>query len=79
MGRRTWDVQADHAELLIGCSRLLTRSGAIVFSCNLRDFEPDVAALNKAGVVINDITARTIPADFERNKKIHKCYVLRRG
>ena len=40
---------------------------------------PDVAALNKAGVVINDITARTIPADFERNKKIHKCYVLRRG
>lgn len=79
MGRRTWDVQADHAELLIGCSRLLTRTGAIVFSCNLRDFKPDVETLNKAGVVINDITARTIPDDFQRNQKIHKCYVLRRG
>ncbi len=79
MGRRTWDVQADHAELLINVSRLLTRSGAIVFSCNLRDFKPDVEKLKKAGVVINDITERTIPLDFERNKKIHHCYVLRRG
>ncbi|MGN0038298.1 MAG: bifunctional 23S rRNA (guanine(2069)-N(7))-methyltransferase RlmK/23S rRNA (guanine(2445)-N(2))-methyltransferase RlmL [Coriobacteriales bacterium] len=79
MGRRTWDVQADHAELLIGSSRLLTRTGAIVFSCNLRDFKPDVETLRKAGVVINDITARTIPDDFQRNQKIHKCYVLRRG
>ena len=79
MGRRTWDVQEDHAELLINVSRMLTRAGAIVFSCNLRDFKPDVETLAKAGVVINDITARTIPEDFERNQKIHKCYVLRRG
>ena len=79
MGRRTWDVQADHAELLINVSRLLTRTGAIIFSCNLRNFKPDVDKLKKAGVVINDITARTIPQDFERNKKIHHCYVLRRG
>ncbi len=79
MGRRTWDVQADHAELLINVSRLLTRTGAIVFSCNLRDFKPDVDKLKKAGVVINEITERTIPEDFERNKKIHHCYVLRRG
>lgn len=79
MGRRTWDVQADHAELLINVSRLLTRTGAIVFSCNLRDFKPDVEKLKKAGVVINEITDRTIPEDFSRNKKIHHCYVLRRG
>lgn len=79
MGRRTWDVQADHAELLIQVSRLLTRTGAIVFSCNLRNFKPDVEKLKKAGVVINDITERTIPEDFSRNKKIHHCYVLRRG
>lgn len=79
MGRRTWDVQADHAELLIGVSRLLTRQGAIVFSCNLRDFKPDVEKLARAGVVINDITARTIPEDFARNAKVHHCYVLRRS
>lgn len=79
MGRRVWDVQEDHAELLIQVSRLLTRTGAIVFSCNLRNFKPDVEKLKKAGVVISDITERTIPADFERNKKVHHCYVLRRG
>jgi len=71
-------VQRDHAELLIRASRLLTRGGAIVFSCNLRSFKPDVQALAKAGVQIADITARTIPEDFERNQKIHHCYVLRR-
>lgn len=79
MGKRTWSVQDDHAELLIGVSRLLTRTGAMVFSCNLRDFKPDVEKLNKAGVVINEITDRTIPDDFKRNMKIHHCYVLRRG
>lgn len=79
MGKRTWDVQRDHAELLIGVSRLLTRTGAIVFSCNLRTFKPDVEMLAKAGVQMVDITAKTIPEDFERNQKIHKCYLLRRG
>lgn len=79
MGKRTWSVQDDHAELLIGVSRLLTYTGAMVFSCNLRDFKPDVEKLKKAGVVINEITDRTIPEDFQRNTKIHHCYVLRRG
>ena len=78
MGKRTWDVQRDHAELLIGASRLLTRGGAIVFSCNLRSFKPDVESLAKAGVQIVDITPKTIPEDFERNQKIHHCYLLRR-
>ena len=34
MGTRTWDVQRDHAELLIGVSRLLSEEGVAVFSCN---------------------------------------------
>ena len=41
MGRRTWDVQRDHVELLVGVSRLLARGGEAVFSCNLRSFKPD--------------------------------------
>ena len=79
MGRRSFDVQRDHAELLIGVSRLLTRSGTCVFSCNLRTFKPDVEKLARAGVVIEDITARTIPEDFSRNPRIHKAYLVRRG
>ncbi len=78
MRSKSWDVQRDHAELLIGASRLLTRGGVIMFSCNLKKFEPDVEKLAKAGVQIVDITAKTIPEDFERTPKIHSCYLLKR-
>ena len=76
MGRRTWDVQRDHVELLIGLSRLLTRDGEAIFSCNLRTFRPDVEALARAGVVLEDISAQTIPEDFARNPRIHRCYLV---
>lgn len=79
MGKRTWDVQRDHVELLIGVSRLLSEEGEVIFSCNLRTFKPDEEALAKYGVVLEDITAQTIPHDFERNPRIHKCYLARRS
>lgn len=78
MRKRMFDVQEDHVELLIGVSRLLVRGGHIIFSCNLRGFKPDTEALLKAGVVMEDITESTIPVDFERNAKIHHCYIVRR-
>lgn len=78
MGHRTWDVQRDHVELLIGLSRLLTREGEAIFSCNLRTFRPDTEELARAGVVLTDITEQTIPEDFARNQRIHKCYLVRR-
>ncbi len=76
--RGSWDVQRDHAELLIGISRILTANGMAVFSCNLRNFKPDVEKMAKAGVQIKDITDQTIPEDFSRNKRIHHCYLVRR-
>lgn len=79
MRRSSFDVQRDHAELLIGVSRLLTREGSALFSCNLRTFEPDVEKLRRAGVVLTDLTAQTIPEDFSRSPKIHHCYLVRRG
>ena len=78
MGRRTWDVQRDHVELLVGLSRLLSREGEAIFSCNLRTFRPDIEELARAGVVLTDITVETIPEDFARNKKIHHCYLVKR-
>ncbi len=78
MRKASFDVQRDHAELLIGVSRLLTRDGTCVFSCNLRSFKLDEEALAKAGVEAQDITAQTIPEDFSRNQRIHKCYLVRR-
>ena len=78
MGRRTWDVQRDHVDLIVGISRLLTREGEAIFSCNLRTFKPDTETLARAGVVLTDITEQTIPEDFSRNKRIHHCYIVKR-
>ncbi len=79
MRKSAFDVQRDHAELLIGVSRLLSEEGICVFSCNLRSFKPDVEKLARAGVSIEDITARTIPHDFARTPRIHSCYLVRRS
>lgn len=79
MGSRSWDVQRDHGELLIDVSRLLTRNGAAIFSCNLKKFELNTELLAKAGVRVQDITGKTIPQDFERNPHVHHCYLLKRA
>jgi 23S rRNA (guanine2445-N2)-methyltransferase / 23S rRNA (guanine2069-N7)-methyltransferase len=81
MGKRSWDVQRDHGELLIALSRMLAASGVVVFSTNLRGFKPDEALLAKAGVELEDVTARTIPEDFRRPANanpVHRCYIARR-
>ena len=78
MGRRSFDVQRDHVELLRGVAGLLAPEGLALFSCNLRTFKPDLRALERAGVELKDITPATIPEDFARNPKIHRCYELRR-
>ena len=78
MKQSSFDVQRDHAELIIGISRLLTHGGVAIFSCNLRTFKPDVEKIERAGVVIEDITSKTIPEDFSRNQKIHHAYKISR-
>ena len=78
MRKSSFDVQRDHAELIIGVSRLLARDGVGIFSCNLRTFKPDIEKLTRAGVSLEDITAQTIPVDFARNPHVHYCYLVRR-
>lgn len=78
MGKRTWDVQRDHVELLIGVSRLLARGGKGIFSCNLRGFKLDSEALLRYGVRCVDITPSTIDEDFRQNQKIHHCFTFER-
>lgn len=72
----SFDVQRDHVGLLDTASRLLAEGGTLVFSTNLRTFELDASAL--VGLDVTDITAETIPKDFERNPHIHRCYLVRR-
>ncbi|MDO4428296.1 MAG: class I SAM-dependent methyltransferase [Atopobiaceae bacterium] len=78
MRKSSFDVQRDHAELVIGVSRLLVRGGCAIFSCNLRSFKPDVEKLERAGVRLTDITEETIPEDFSRNRRIHHAYLVER-
>jgi len=73
----TLDVQRDHVPLLRDTARLLAPGGLLVFSTNLRRFKLDRDALS--GLEIEDITRRTIPKDFERNPRIHHCFLLRRA
>ena len=72
----TFDVQRDHVQLLARIADVLAPGGVIVFSCNLRSFKLDGLKLGEHGLAFRDITAPTIPHDFERNPKIHRCFLL---
>lgn len=73
----TFDVQRDHVRVITGAAALLAENGTLVFSCNRRRFDLDEAALAESGLVARDVTARTIPKDFERTPWVHKCWTIR--
>jgi len=68
----TLDVQRDHAALITDAAALLEPGGILIFSTNLRRFKIDTEALD--GLAVEDITRKTIPKDFERDRKIHQCF-----
>jgi 23S rRNA (guanine2069-N7)-methyltransferase / 23S rRNA (guanine2445-N2)-methyltransferase len=69
------DVQRDHVGMIRRSMKLLRPRGRLVFSTNFTRFKFDSEAL--AEFAITDISVETIPKDFERNAKIHHCYVVR--
>ncbi len=69
-----FEVQRDHVGLLQQAARLLAPGGAIVFSNNYTRFRLDTHGL--AGFIVEDVTRSTIPKDFERNARIHCCFML---
>jgi 23S rRNA (guanine2445-N2)-methyltransferase / 23S rRNA (guanine2069-N7)-methyltransferase len=69
------DVQRDHVGMIRRSLKLLRPGGRLVFSTNYTRFKLDSDSL--ADLVIEDITAKTIPRDFERHTKIHRCFVVR--
>ncbi len=73
----TLDVQRDHVRLLRDTVRLLAPGGLIVFSTNYTRFELDTTTLSELRV--EDISRATIPKDFERSPRIHRCFLVRRA
>ncbi len=69
------DVQRDHVGMIRRSLKLLRPGGRRVFSTNFTRFKLDTEAL--ADLAIEDISEQTIPKDFERNARIHRCFVVR--
>ncbi|MFV8753591.1 bifunctional 23S rRNA (guanine(2069)-N(7))-methyltransferase RlmK/23S rRNA (guanine(2445)-N(2))-methyltransferase RlmL [Nannocystaceae bacterium ST9] len=72
-----FDVQRDHPDLIARCLDRLAPGGLLVFSTNLRSFELAPRRL-ASDVEIEDWTKPSIPKDFERSERIHRCFLLRR-
>ncbi len=69
------DIQRDHGALIEQCMRLLAPGGLLVFSTNAQRFQLD----GDVGLryAVSDVSAATLPRDFERNPRIHRCFELR--
>ena len=70
------DVQRDHVGMIRRALKLLRPGGRLVFSTNYSALSKlDTGALND--VAVEDISDATIPKDFERNARIHRCFIVR--
>ena len=72
----SWDVQRDYIKLMTNLKRILRPNGTIVFSNNKRGFKMDFAKLEELGLSAVEISHKTLPLDFERNKQIHNCWLV---
>jgi len=69
------DIQRDHATLIRHAMRQLAPGGLLLFSTNAQRFALDSAISDEFRVA--DISASTLPFDFQGHPKIHRCYELR--
>jgi 23S rRNA (guanine2445-N2)-methyltransferase / 23S rRNA (guanine2069-N7)-methyltransferase len=69
------DVQRDHPGMIRRAMQLLRPGGTLLFATNYTRFKIDAAAL--ADFSLEDLSERTIPKDFERHTRIHRCYAIR--
>jgi 23S rRNA (guanine2445-N2)-methyltransferase / 23S rRNA (guanine2069-N7)-methyltransferase len=68
------DIQRDHMRLIEHCMRRLATGGLLVFACNAQRFRLDDEAARRWSVA--DISAQTLPFDFARNPRIHRCFEI---
>jgi len=73
-GAPDFDVQRDHLSLLQLAMARLSPEGVLYFSTNYRRFELDAALVDMWQVT--DVSRESIPLDFARNQRIHRCWRL---
>jgi 23S rRNA (guanine2445-N2)-methyltransferase / 23S rRNA (guanine2069-N7)-methyltransferase len=69
------DVARDHPALIDACTRLLAPGGLLVFSTNAQRFK--LAEELGERYPIRDVSRATLPEDFARNPRIHRCFEIR--
>ena len=69
------DLQRDHVRLIRTTLLHLAPGGVLIFSNNFRRFRLDAAGL--ADLDVQDVSAATVPHDFARNPRIHRCFEIR--
>lgn len=72
---RVFDVQEDHVRLIQLAMTRLASDGLVIFSTNFRRFQLAERLLTEFRVT--DISRKSIPLDYSRNQKIHKCWEFR--
>ena len=70
-----FDVQRDHGMMIDLAVKRMAPGGLIIFSNNFRRFAMDPEIEER--YLVEEITRDTIPADFERNPKIHRTWLIR--
>jgi 23S rRNA (guanine2445-N2)-methyltransferase / 23S rRNA (guanine2069-N7)-methyltransferase len=73
--QQTLDIQRDHEDLIKQAMKLLAPDGLLLFSTNRRGFK--LADEIQQSCEARDISHATLPEDFKRNPKIHRCWELR--
>jgi 23S rRNA (guanine2445-N2)-methyltransferase / 23S rRNA (guanine2069-N7)-methyltransferase len=68
------DIERDHPALIAACMGLLEPGGLLVFSTNAQRFRLDQALAER--YALRDVSAATLPTDFERNPRIHRCFEI---
>ncbi|MGB7392630.1 bifunctional 23S rRNA (guanine(2069)-N(7))-methyltransferase RlmK/23S rRNA (guanine(2445)-N(2))-methyltransferase RlmL [Marinomonas sp.] len=69
------DIQRDHGDLIRLAMARLSKKGELIFSNNYRRFILDEALVTEFD--IDNVTKQTLDLDFDRNTKIHQCWVIR--
>lgn len=70
------DIQRDHGDLIRNAMGRLAENGVLIFSNNFRKFKMDELITRQFSV--ENITARTLDMDFERNPRIHNVWKIER-
>ncbi len=69
------DIQRDHVKLIKDTMLILAPNGILVFSNNFRNFSMSTSI--EEHYRVENITKKTLDPDFQRNQKIHNCWLIR--